>query len=120
MSQDTTIIILIGVVFLAIGSFIGFLIAKKTKILDNFSQDSRSMNKILNDPDLLVKKIKESIKQINPNVEGEPEIWDNDTKIKLNVVEKDGKKVLEIERIKTKAPAVKPMEKQKSDKAQSA
>lgn len=116
MSKETIIIVLIGVFVLAIGCFIGYIIAKKTKLLDNFSQDSRHMKKVLKDPELLLNKIKESIKQVNPTGEGDLEIWDNDVKIELSVVEEEGVKKLGVKRIKSKAPVVNQQQKKNTNK----
>ena len=52
------------------------------------------------------------MKKLNPNAEGELEIWDNDVQVKLNVIEKDGKKVLDVKRIKSEAPKIKPNKKE--------
>jgi hypothetical protein len=79
----------VGVGGILVGIIIGYPIYKKTKILDKI--ENRAINKILNDPELLKEKLdKNSIYETNKN--------DDTVKLVPVVIEKDGKKVLEIKK----------------------
>jgi len=96
------IAIVLGVIAVCIGSGIGYLISKKTKLIDNFSKDAKIRNKIINDPELLKEKIKDSLRKLNPDAEGDIKIFDQGREVTLDIKEKDGKKILEINRGKLK------------------
>jgi len=93
------IAILLGILFILFGSAIGWIIAKKTKLLDNLTEKQRYKNKILNDPELLIEKIKESVKKMNPEGKGDVRIIDDKEEIILGTKEVNGKKVLDIKKI---------------------
>jgi hypothetical protein len=82
-------LIVVGVGGILVGIIIGYPIYKKTKILDKI--ENRARNKILNDPELLKKELdKNSIYETNKN--------EDTVKLVPVVIEKDGKKVLEIKK----------------------
>lgn len=100
MNAETAYLLIVIIGALAIGGGIGAFISKKTKLLDKFTQDSRDFNKIVNDPEKLIEKIKESAKKLNPEAEGELVIKDRQDIVTLGVKEENGKRVLDIQRKK--------------------
>lgn len=79
---------LVVVVFaLIIGLAIGYFLSKNQRLANKFSKEKREMNAILNDPEVLLSKL---------NANGK--IIDDGKELHYSVVEKDGKKVLELKK----------------------
>lgn len=91
--------VLIGILFILVGVGIGWVITKKTKLMNNLTEAQRHENKILNDPELLIEKIKESVRKMEPNGKGDVRFIDRDEEIVLGVKEVKGKKVLDVQRV---------------------
>lgn len=79
-----------------IGLIIIRFLDKKVDIRDRVTEAGREKRRILGDPDLLLAKLKEGS-------DGRV-LWDHDDKLNYNVVEKDGKKVLDLQR----TPGIRP------------
>lgn len=114
MTLDAIYLIIGLILFGFLGVLIGGLIAKRTKILDNFSQESRKFNKVINNPEILIKKIEESAKKLNPESKGDLIIKDNKNIIKLGIKEENGRKLLDVKREKN--PKAKAEEKRIKEK----
>lgn len=91
--------IFLGILFIIAGGLIGWLIMKFTKLKDNLTESQRHQNKILNDPELLIKKIKETVTKMEPNGKGDIRYIDGNEEIILGIKEVKGKKVLDVKRI---------------------
>lgn len=98
MNTETIILILVGILSIMIGTGIGWIIAKKTKWLDNFSKNSKERTKILGDPELLKEKIEDSMRRLNPNAKGDAKIIDQGEEISLDIEVEKGKKILKVNR----------------------
>ncbi len=75
----------IGGISLLIGGSIGIILAKYTNIINFVSKNERYKQKIMNDPELLIEKLKEH-----------GEITDFGKKLDMSLVTVDGKKEIQV------------------------
>ena len=78
-------IIAVGGISLMIGLSVGFVLIKYTNIIDRISKNQRYKQKVINNPELLLEKLKEN-----------GTITDMGKKVDLSIVEVDGKKEIKI------------------------
>ncbi len=77
--------IVVGGISLIVGLSVGFVLVKYTNIIDRISKKQRYKQKVINDPELLLEKLKEN-----------GAITDMGKKVDLSIVEVDGKKEIKI------------------------
>ncbi len=79
-------VIIVGSISLIVGFIVGFILNKRTNIIDKVSKHERYKQSILNDPELLLEKLKEH-----------GEITDMGKKVAMSIEEIDGKKQIKID-----------------------
>ncbi len=80
-------LIIVVVLALSLGAIIGYFLAKKTKVMHKLLKKStdKEVEIIINNPDLLLKKLKENGK-----------IIDDGEELEYSIVKKDGKRVIDL------------------------
>ncbi len=100
-------LIVIGVIAFIFGICGAALLVKYTNIIDKISKHERYKQKILNDPELLLEKLKEN-----------GDIVDMGEKMDLYIVEKDGKKQIEVKMTSAPEEAIEESKKPIKEKKQ--
>ena len=86
------VLVLLGFA-LIVGVAIGYFLSKNKKIANKFLKERREIDKVINNPEILLEKLK-----------GHGKIIDNGEELHYSIGEKDGEKVIELNKTPYKAP----------------